>query len=314
VITKPTVLVLGAGASEPYSFPLGAGLIDQVCSEILDGTNPQLATHLEKLGHTANRIREFATDLREARPYSIDAFLELRHEFLEIGKAAIADVLLRAETSSPLLKAPPDVDWYRHLLNKVLLLRNQDYFRRQVRGLTVVTFNFDRSLERALFVGVRSGLGMTDEDARQLVTELQIHHVHGVLGQPDWLYPHSEDATSFGMPGDESQIIRTLRKAVRRIKIVHEEIDAATLEDIEVRLKRASYVYFLGFGFDERNLEKLGIPDSVKNASQVRGTALHWSKLEQFPVHRAFARTELQLYSSADAIGFLKREAEALYM
>src|SRR4029453_1039549 len=89
---------------------------------------------------------------------------------------------------------------------------------------------------------------------------------------------------------------------------------SAVLEDIEVRLKKATYVYFIGFGFDDRNLQKLGIPDSVKDAHQVRGSTLHWSELEQAPVHRAFGQNKIRLDSSADAIGFLKRVADALYM
>src|SRR5687768_18168270 len=37
------------------------------------------------------------TTLFRSRPYSIDTFLETRQEFLNVGKAMIADVLLRAE-------------------------------------------------------------------------------------------------------------------------------------------------------------------------------------------------------------------------
>ena len=31
MITVPTTLILGAGASEPYGFPLGVGLLNKVC-------------------------------------------------------------------------------------------------------------------------------------------------------------------------------------------------------------------------------------------------------------------------------------------
>src|SRR6185295_12564481 len=109
MIGRQTVLVLGAGASQPYGFPLGAGLVDQVCTEILDENQGRtlgtvgadgkqyfvtFSERLKRLGHRPDLIERFAVQMRQARPYSIDAFLETRTEFRTVGKAAIADVLL----------------------------------------------------------------------------------------------------------------------------------------------------------------------------------------------------------------------------
>src|SRR5687767_8080552 len=111
MIRKPTVFVLGAGASRPYGFPLGIDLVDQICSEILGTSDDSgVLVRLQELGHPIKEIRAFGTDLRGTRPYSIDTFLETRQEFLNVGKAMIADVLLRAEGNA----RPVDwrVDWY----------------------------------------------------------------------------------------------------------------------------------------------------------------------------------------------------------
>ena len=37
MITKPTVLILGAGASVDYGFPTGRGLVSLICSECKSG-------------------------------------------------------------------------------------------------------------------------------------------------------------------------------------------------------------------------------------------------------------------------------------
>lgn len=312
MIKNNTVLILGAGASEPYGFPLGASLVDQICAELLEGGDTAIMSRLAKLGFENRReVVRFASDLRSARPYSIDAFIEMRQEFRDIGKAAIADVLLRAEATSTVDTAPATVDWYRYLFNKFLLLRNRDYFTSQAHRLTVVTFNFDRSFERALFSYVRAGLGVTPAAARQLVTEIQIHHIHGLLGEPDWIYCDSEDGTPYGA-SETTELEKATRTAIRRIKIVDEEIERSVLEDVAVALQNAVFVYFIGFGFDERNLAKLGTPGNVRNATAVGGTAFGWSIAERMPVHRHFGDRQVALYP-VDSIGFLRQNAEALF-
>ena len=99
MIRRRTVLILGAGASRPYRLPIGSELVDQICSEILDDPGGAgLITRLEnRYVASAGDAAQFADALRGSRTYSIDGFLETRHRFRELGKAAIADVLLRAE-------------------------------------------------------------------------------------------------------------------------------------------------------------------------------------------------------------------------
>ena len=53
-------------------------------------------------------------------------------------------------------------------------------------------------------------------------------------------------------------------RAVKRIKIVHEEVESVSAARA---LKAARYVYFIGFGSDDRNLEKLVIPASIGQAN-----------------------------------------------
>src|SRR5262245_53110091 len=131
MINRQTVFVLGAGASKPYGFPLGIELVDQICLEILDDAKPELREknprvdyelkqRLLNLGFKRDEeVEDLAISMRGTQPYSIDSHLEKQTRYLNVGKAAIADVLLRAEAHARAARPNIDseVDWYRYLLN-----------------------------------------------------------------------------------------------------------------------------------------------------------------------------------------------------
>ncbi len=311
MIRRRTVLILGAGASRPYNFPLGSQLVDQICEEILAG-RAGLITRLENsYAKQPGDAAEFARLLAGARPFSIDAFLEAKRRFNTIGKAAIADLLLRTEHPEALQAAKLEADWYRYLLSDVLVRRNPEHFQGQVRHLSIVTFNFDRSFERALFSTLENGFEITSDKARSLATELDIHHVHGTLGEPDWLYPDRPGGNPYGVP--DNGLVAAVAKAVPRMKIVSDEIPTSVIEDLQVVLQKAEFVYFIGFGFDDRNLERLGIPGILSPTAVVRGTSLGKTTMEQEPIIRCFREMKVHLYQTDDALTFVRTRAESLF-
>jgi len=102
MIENKTVLVLGAGASVPFGFPTGQGLKDQVCAQTLQ--YPEKIQLLETLGFDKNKIARFRTALENSGRSSVDAFLEYREDFLDIGKTAISATLLPFEKTTGLFK------------------------------------------------------------------------------------------------------------------------------------------------------------------------------------------------------------------
>ena len=143
MITRPTVLILGAGASMPFGFPSGLELIDRIC-ERARGSDQQIIDVLDILNIKGDILGAFSNELRLAAPSSIDEFLENRQDYLEIGKALIAVVIAESEDSLKLLgRQHPERHWYRYLLSK---LRGSlsEFSQNQ---LSVITFNYDRSLE-----------------------------------------------------------------------------------------------------------------------------------------------------------------------
>jgi hypothetical protein len=313
VIRRETVLILGAGASRPYGFPLGAGLVDQICKEMLGGSQNTMPQRLDMYHcDRSGTAVAFARALRESRSYSIDRFLETREAFRGVGKAAIADVLLRAEDDDALDAADIRIDWYRYLFD-VLAHRSLANFKAQVAKLSIITFNFDRSLERALFRMLQSRFGLSDEDAAQATGLLAIRRVHGTLGECVWLNPSNGRANPYGIRPDHRSFHHAVSIAASQIKNVHDEVDASVIEQLKRPLSTAEAIYFIGFGFDERNLERLGIPDVLKNPGAViNATRLGLTDQELRPALRVLNGRKV-FWHDLDALTFVRTHASAFF-
>jgi len=94
MISKRTVLVLGAGASNHLGYPVGPQLINQIVS--LPGTEIFKNIYDEEI------IKNFQYRLKRYGSYSIDEFLEKNREFIEIGKSFIAYCLKKYEDEDKL--------------------------------------------------------------------------------------------------------------------------------------------------------------------------------------------------------------------
>ena len=94
MITKPTVFVLGAGASIPYGYPSGKNLIKTIYEKII--TN-EWRNIFSICGIVEEHIQEFRFELKESQRLSIDGFLEHRQEYKKVGKLSIAMALLELE-------------------------------------------------------------------------------------------------------------------------------------------------------------------------------------------------------------------------
>jgi hypothetical protein len=75
MITTPTVLVLGAGASYPYGFPTGKGLRDLIC-ETFSSTNAMASQLLGSLNPEGTR-------------FAPDEFFQFREAFLKSGQPSV---------------------------------------------------------------------------------------------------------------------------------------------------------------------------------------------------------------------------------
>jgi len=115
---------------------------------------------------------------------SVDAFLENRREFLELGKAAIAATLIPFESEGAFRrlynnKYLKDMNWYEYLFKQIGSTLDE-YNKSQ---LSIITFNYDRSFEQFFFRALKSSFNLQDDDCLTYLNKIPVIHVHGKLGE-----------------------------------------------------------------------------------------------------------------------------------
>ena len=233
MINDETVLILGAGASKPYGFPLGYELRD----DVLKITEGEFFKVEDFKAIAWNDVQDFKYELKTSGHSSVDAFLEERNKWLKIGKFTIAMKLLSHEKYNSVLPPNQPMDhWYEALWQK---LRTKSWAGFKKNKINIITFNYDRSFERYLLYVIKNNYKITEATA---IKSLPIVHVHGSLGP---FKDYGRDTSGF------------VKIAADSIKIVHES-DTTTKEFIKANriLSRAKRILFIGFGYHPQNMAK----------------------------------------------------------
>ena len=276
MITRPTVFILGAGASVPYGFPSGSQLCINVIRRLESTNYGGWYDIIRDMGFDAGHISDFVFALRNSGLASIDALLERRPEFMEIGKTTIALGLLLYEEEYRLNN--PDNNekhWYKYFYNKIVenvqtlegILSNK---------ISIITFNYDRSLDQYFFICLKSSYGKKDSECANILKNLPIIHVHGQLGDLPW---QNENGRQYY----PRETIEDVKKAVEKIIVLSEaDKNSAEFERAFKSLLEAERIFFLGFGYLEQNLKRLKIDvvNKIGKAS-IYGTTLGIGKSDK---------------------------------
>lgn len=258
MLSKPTVLVLGAGASRFYGYPLGGELTGELIRSLSNAEKHSLGKELIALGWESSVMKQFAEELLLSQHYSVDAFLEDRPEFTELGKLAIAAALLPREH----IRAPFDQGgWYKYMFNRLL---KSDASR--TSPLTILTYNYDRSLDYYLHTACRHRFNFSDEQAIERMKTVEIIHLHGHLGH----LPHQKHE---GEPYGALLRHDHLKNAAASIRIIHEDMenDPPFLLARD-RLSMASTVCFMGTSYHPKNIQRLCPATWVNKVPRIMGT------------------------------------------
>jgi len=295
MIREPIVLILGAGASAPYGFPTGAqlcrwvrGLIDAQKDPFNHSVWERAKPILRELRFDEARQKDFVHALSHSGKGSVDAFLEFRQEFMDIGKAFIAYFLIWCESEKNLFGDTQD--WYHYLLDKMNC--PLDNFSRN--RLAVITFNYDRSFEHFLFTALRSSYGATHDEVASALQSIPVIHVHGQLG----LLPWQHGASPKNSRGYESTAnAANVRVAADGIKIISEARDTTPeFDKAHEYLENAKQVHFLGFGYFRKNMERLRIPKNGQTSPWLKaawsGTFYGLTEAEVGQIQSQYANVE----------------------
>lgn len=279
----------------PFKFPSGEELLKRIyvaldlnqgyTERLVDQTIPDGPRYREYsgtvgqvigMGFDPATIGRFRTALWNCGKMSVDAFLEHQPDLIDVGKAAIASVLAKNERPVDLIDVTRSKsNWYTYLFNKLNATAEQF----SQNHLSILTYNYDRSLEFYLVTSLKHSYSLSDGEALELLRSIPIVHLHGQLSDKSF---GDVDGCNYGeFDSDEA-----LKRAASGLKIIHEEIDShPQFKQAHELLTKAEIVCFLGFGFDATNLARLRLNDVALRAKYF-GTAFDKTAAEAKEIGR----------------------------
>ncbi len=255
MIKKRTVLILGAGASVDYGFPTGRKLLLEICNGAVKGGR-LYAFLLDTMPIKEQVIQDFRDALWKSQAPSVDLFLENRQEFLELGKMAIAASLIPRESYTGFERSA-ELGWYEFLFSLMI-----EGGRFEDNPLSVITFNYDRSLEAFFLLALCNLRGHEPSAAEKIVAKIPVIHIYGSLGGRTW----SPDPASDRGYSPELRA-EWVREAAGRIRIMH-EVKEEEMGRVVIMISKAEEVIFLGFGFHAENIKQLYLDRLTENPLQ----------------------------------------------
>jgi hypothetical protein len=278
MVTRPTVFILGAGASAEVQMPTGPKLAEQIASCLnyrIDGLgeasgNVEMYRIANRLGD-GNAYHQAAAVIRRGvmLANSIDDFLDTFEDAptRTMGKAAIARCILAAERNC---------DFYvdQGTLQQIdFTVRHNNWFVQLMRlaspgakdpgalfhNVSFIVFNYDRCLEQFLLHAFMARYNLSLGDAIGLLRGVDIVHPYGLVGQLPLMA--QSGGVPFGANPGEADIVAISKG----LKTYTDEIeDNGTRDRIHSMLLRAKQLVFLGFGFHKRNMQLLRPPEKMQ--------------------------------------------------
>lgn len=297
MIRTDTVLIVGAGASSEFKFPLGGALLQEIATNVTFGSRSgygvdlaaprRLFDELQRIargdperwgpyGVAANRIIDAAP-----MALSIDNVIHQNSDSKHVeivGKVATAEAILRYEKHSALYDTnDPFTVPTGALKNTWMLglgqLLTTDVERRNAGNifdrLRIITFNYDRTIERALPFILTRAYGMNITEAQAIIREkLRIYHPYGQVGSLEW-WPQTNVEVGYGRDA-----FGRLNKVIEGLKTFSESLNEADSDIIAIRdaAQSAQRLIFIGFGFHDQNMALLRHPKHDSQANQVLAT------------------------------------------
>ena len=169
-----------------------------------------------------------------------------------------------------------------------------------------ITFNYDLSLDQFLYNSLlNSTTTLNKESCKQIFKDVPIIHLYGQLGQLSW-----QDGDTRRHYGSKKITEYQLKEMARGIKTGFDSFDFKAEPNFKRALNfidEAKNIYFIGFGFDKFNLDKL--PLRRMSGKRIIGTCyelddgIRASTKEHF---RQLAETNIALVE-LDALNFILR-------
>ena len=251
----------------PYGFPSARKLKGMICDEF---SNDRAAA-VQALSTLCmpHQFVEFCRALRFSGQNSVDAFLERNPDYIPVGKFAIAYCLIGFEREDDLFPPNPEQHLYEYIFSQL----GGDVQRFGENKLSVLTFNYDRSLEHFLETALFNSNSKTTsrEDVWAALGHVPIIHLYGQLAPLPW------QERQYARQYEHGASAQNVARAAQFIKIISEKANEDLEDDSEFQqaweiIEKAKQICFLGFGYHRTNLERLRI-DNSNGRWNICGTA-----------------------------------------
>lgn len=286
-IKNYNTVVMGAGVSKNYRFPVGTELIEKIIKKLPETTsaystsphdpfyktmcafyNKEPAVEIEFI-EKAVKLRKY---LVENRINSIDAYINTFidkpednskkkesnkiYTFLIIG--IIICIITNCEQDSK-TAIKDKSKFYSYFYQNFILNKTED----ELKTLKIINFNYDRSFDCIMdYWLTRRNLDPDQNDLlekenklpanfNRVSNNLEIIHPYGWIGDK----AHFE----YGKIPSYSELKTIIDN--NHIKVISSSRGNEKFDDIKRILKESKTIVFIGFGFDKQNLENLGYPD-----------------------------------------------------
>ena len=338
LLNDGTTLIIGAGAHRPYGFPTSKEL-----KRILQTMHPDCPRMEDENGKMTKSLRfalsgypEIASKLRiflppEAKTFnlpgchpasipeeqietillnfieafggsqvpSIDRFLakciERNNErYVLAGKFLIALIINAYERSINVSFAKDD--WIQFFISN--FLANADKINLSSEQFPkIITFNYDILFERSIVSHLVHYHDWPESNAWSFVKDLDITHVYGKVEY-------------FDLKSDDSDLsvddLNRIRWSIENIKVIgkNDDRDGEIYKKIQDSIRKSACVYFLGFGFDEQNMEILFgkprelEPDNYKYTPQTPSDNVRREKIRFLSTNIGLSSYEIQSIKS----------------
>jgi hypothetical protein len=152
------------------------------------------------------------------------------------------------------------------------------------KSLSLVTFNYDRSLPFFLFTSLKSRFNLSDEEAARRLAVIPIVHVYGHVGLLPWQprVREKDPVWDYGYTAQGNE----LRIAAEGIHTNGGEGSDEPKKASDL-IAAAQHVFVLGFGFQDDNCELIGLKSSSVNSP----------KITRFGLSKAMLQLKAQRYN-----------------
>ncbi len=284
MLRKKTTFIIGAGASAEVNFPIGSKLADMISNLLhfqfddFRGRFKGDINFVESLKRNLKDTDIVNKHIEAARIISqgiylcqsIDNFIDIHQEnnyISSVAKACIFKCIIEAERKSAIfcesrsrseyidLKKIENT-WYRKFATMLVEGVNRKNIQTIFNNVSVISFNYDRSLEYFLLKALQPVYSITEDESAELLSSLKIIHPYGTLGP---LRTRSTNGVDYGADSSYMDFLENSKF----IKTYTEQIeDESKLKSIRETVLTSDKLVFLGFAFHKQNLKILGAPET----------------------------------------------------